>query len=121
MTMNHSYYNFSFLRISAHSPKLEVADVEYNTKQIIEHLSFAQKEKCDIALFPELCLSGYTCADLFYQTALLEACEKALEKIIEATLKKKISCIVGLPVKKRGRLYNTAAFISGGNLLGLDS
>ncbi len=108
-----------FLRVTVHSPPLEVANVNYNINNIVEHLKIASNKQSKIALFPELCISGYTCGDLFYQKNLLDACKKGLKIISKVSAKTNMTCIVGLPIELKGRLYNVAAFISQGNLLGL--
>ena len=96
-----------------------MANVRHNVDKIKEHLGVASEHQADIALFPELCLSGYTCADLFYQKKLLNECEDALREVAEASQKYQLSCAVGLPFFVDGRLYNTAAFISHGDIVGL--
>jgi NAD+ synthase (glutamine-hydrolysing) len=76
-------------------------------------------DKCQLILFPELCLTGYTCADLFYQSLLLSKAQRALIQVADETAKLDIVAIVGLPVEIGGRLYNCAAFLNGGRILGI--
>ncbi len=109
----------TFLRVSVHSPPLRIGNVAYNVDHIIQHISTAHQKKSMIAVFPELCLSGYTCGDLFYQTALIEECYKGLSRILEVSKKKQITCIVGMPLAHENRLYNVACIINQGNLVGI--
>ena len=111
--------DYGYLRVAVHSPAVKVADVPYNTAQIIMDLQRAKKKSADISLFPELSLTAYTCQDLFYHSTLLQATQVGLKEIIVESKKLKYTCIVGLPVKHRGYLYNCAAMISRGALLGL--
>ena len=71
-----------FVRVGAVVPKLEVADTEFNCNEIIKQIEIASNNKIQIAVFPELCVTGYTCQDLFEQDTLLEEAEKALNKIL---------------------------------------
>ena len=112
-------FDKQFLRVSVHSPQLEVANVNYNTERILEHLELAQKQNCDLSVFPELSICGYTCSDLFYQSKLLEECESALKKIAQSTALKKMSCIVGIPIRHRNKTYNCAIFIGGSKIIGV--
>ena len=111
--------NKQFLRVSVHSPQLEVTNTRYNTDQIIKHLDLVKKKDCDLSVFPELSICGYTCADLFYQSRLLEECISALNRIARSAPLKKTACIVGLPILHRNRAYNCAAFISRSRILGI--
>ncbi len=106
-----------FLKIAAVTPKIKVADPEYNADEIIRLLEEAEKSGARIAVFPELCLSGYTCADLFLQDILLRSCEEQLIRIVEETDDFDILSFIGLPVEKDGKLYNAAAVIHQGNVL----
>ena len=106
-----------FLKIAAVTPKIKVADPEYNADEIIRLLEEAEKSGARIAVFPELCLSGYTCADLFLQDILLRSCEEQLIRIVEETGDFDILSFIGLPVEKDGKLYNAAAVIHQGNVL----
>ena len=106
-----------FLKIAAVTPKIKVADPEYNADEIIRLLEEAEKSGARIAVFPELCLSGYTFADLFLQDLLLRSCEEQLIRIVEETDDFDILSFIGLPVEKDGKLYNAAAVIHQGNVL----
>jgi NAD+ synthase (glutamine-hydrolysing) len=113
--------NIGLVRIIAATPKLKVANTDYNTSEIIEGMKFAASKKTNagIILFPELCITGYTCADLFYQTHLYEKNLEGLQTIIEASMALDIVTIVGFYLKLQGNLYNCAALIQNGKLKGI--
>ena len=108
-----------FIKVAAATPELAVADCTFNTEQIILLMKKAQEQGSAIIVFPELCVTGYCCSDLFSQDRLLEAAESSLIKIIKAS--KGISALVfiGLPVQVCGKLFNCAAAVQNGKLLGL--
>ena len=108
-----------FLRVASATPKIRVADCEYNASAIIAQAKEAAGRGASMIVFPELCITGYTCQDLFLQRSLLKAAEKALARIIEETKQLEAVIIVGLPVTELGKLYNCAAVICKGELLGL--
>lgn len=116
-----SMSNIGLVRVIAASPKLKVANTDYNTAQIIDAMKWADSEKANagIVLFPELCITGYTCADLFYQTHLYEKNLEGLQTIIQASSDLNIGTIVGFYLKIKGNLYNCAAFIQKGKLKGI--
>ncbi len=110
-----------FVRAAAASPKLKVADVKFNAQEILKELKRLAGEKTEIAVFPELSLSGYTCGDLFFDGALLSAARSAAFYLAEEANKfaPNLLFFVGLPVEKGGKLYNCAAAICGGKILAL--
>ncbi|MDE5721265.1 MAG: NAD(+) synthase [Clostridia bacterium] len=110
---------YGFVKVCAATPEIKVADVEFNTKQIIKAIKESAKNGSQLTVFPELCLCGYTCGDLFNQTALITACEKALKEIGENTSELKTLIFVGAPIKAFGKLYNCAVAINGGKILGV--
>ncbi|MBI3259265.1 MAG: NAD(+) synthase [Ignavibacteriae bacterium] len=107
------------VRVGVCSPELRVADVEFNTQKIIEALDLAVQKECAVIVFPELGITGYTCADLFFQPSLLQTAKDSLVTISNHLETSGNSAIVGLPIAVGGILYNAAAFISGGNILGI--
>ncbi|HOG45702.1 MAG TPA: NAD(+) synthase [Anaerolineae bacterium] len=111
--------SLGYLRVAAVSPELRVADVRFNARAIISALQGAAAHGCRLALFPELCLTGYSCADLFGQALLREAALAALVEVAEATARLGIAAVVGLPFEVGGRLFNCAAFLAEGQVLGL--
>lgn len=108
-----------FLRTACATPHIKVADCTYNAEKIIEMAQTAVNSGASLVVFPELCITGYTCSDLFLQRTLLVSAEKALESIIENTKSLDAIIIVGLPVRYSSALYNCAAVLSKGKLLGL--
>jgi len=108
-----------FVRVGAIVPKLKVADTEFNCNEIIKQIEIASNNKIQIAVFPELCITGYTCQDLFEQDILLEEAEKSLDKILEYTNNLDIICIIGMPIKAENQLFNTAVVIQKGRILGI--
>lgn len=108
-----------FLRVAAATPKIKVADCEYNGEQIIDLIQTAAKKKVKVLVFPELCITGYTCSDLFEQDVLLSSAAEALLKICGATRGKDMLVLVGLPFEWDGRLYNAAAVLLDGEILGI--
>ncbi len=110
---------YGFLRCAAVSPALRVADCTYNVQAVIAEMQQAKADGVRLLCLPELCLTGYTCSDLFLQQTLYEGAEKALIQILEASRGLNMVVLVGLPVQAGGKLYNCAAVLCGGRLLGL--
>ena len=108
----------NFIRVAAATPEIKVADVEFNKEQIMACVKNAVECQAKIIVLPELCLTGYTCNDLFLQTPLLEAAKRALAELISYSVDKKILMVVGLPYEVRNRLYNVAAMIYEGKAVG---
>ena len=108
-----------FLRTAAATPKIRVADPQYNAKQIIELMEQGESRGVKVMVFPELCLTGYTLFGSFLQASLLESVKRELKHIVEASKKLHMIAFVGLPWEHEGKLYNAAAAISGGRILGL--
>jgi NAD+ synthase (glutamine-hydrolysing) len=117
--MKDSLLSLGFLRSAVISPELHVADVDFNTHQIISALREISTQSCRLAVFPELCLTGYSCADLFFQSLLLSRARSSLLDIARAGDASGIAAIVGLPLEVNGRIYNCAAFMHGGQILGI--
>ena len=108
-----------FLKAAALSPALRVADCTYNTQQIIHTLRDAAARGVKLAVFPEFCLTGYTCGDLFLQRTLQQGALDGLQAVLEASRTLDTVALVGLPLLVRGKLYNCAAVLCRGQLLGL--
>ena len=100
-------------------PSVRVADCEYNLQQIENIIAMAEGRGVEVAVFPELCVTGYTCQDLFRQSLLLERAEESLLKLLDFTRNLDIISIVGLPVAVGDVLLNCAAVVQRGSLLGL--
>ena len=110
---------YGFVKVAAAVPTVKVADVEYNLQQIESLIAQAEGRGIEMMVFPELCLTGYTCQDLFKEQLLLDRAESAVIALLDFTRKLDIISIIGLPVVVNGLLYNCAAIIQGGQLLGL--
>ncbi len=110
-----------FIKVAAATPKIRVADPRYNAEQIFTLMRQADRQGVRVLCFPELCLTGYTCADLFLQDTLLRGAEEGLATILEATKNLDLVAAVGLPVRNPwdNKLYNCAAVIQNGEILGL--
>ncbi len=114
-----SQKDYGYIRVAAASPRVYLADTERNKAEIIRIAEEAAKNEASVVVFPELCVTGYTCADLFSQRRLLEAAEKAVEDIAGAGLPSGLLIAMGAPVRHAGRLYNCAILIKGGKILGI--
>lgn len=112
-------YKHGFARVAAASPELRVADCPYNADRILDVIRQAAERQVEYLVLPELCLTGYTCADLFLQRQLLDGALDALRRITEGTAGHSLIVIVGLPVDIKGRLFNCAAVLQNGRILGL--
>ena len=110
-----------FITVAAGTPKIRVADCRYNAEQIFTLMREADKQGVKVLALPELCLTGYTCGDLFLQDTLLNGAEEGLKTILEATKHLDLVAAVGLPVRDKwnNKLYNCAAVIQKGEILGL--
>ncbi|AIQ70085.1 NAD(+) synthase [Paenibacillus graminis] len=111
--------NFGFARVAAASPELRVADCGYNAAQIMDVIGQADEKQVEYLVLPELSITGYTCGDLFLQPVLQEAALAALQKIAAATKGRNLIVIAGLPVSIKSRLFNCAAVLQQGTILGL--
>ena len=107
-----------FVKVAAATPDIRVADVEFNTQNIINVMEEAQKNGAKILVFPELCVTGYTCSDLFDHSVLLKASRKALLEIAENTSDKDMLVFVGAPLEVNGKPYNVAAAMNQGEIIG---
>ena len=105
------------IQVATAIPKIKVGDVTYNTEQIMEIIK--ELSDCGVIVFPELSVTGYTCADLFLSDLLLQSAVSALAVIAEATRDSENLVIVGVPIRFRNSLYNCAAIISCGEVKGL--
>jgi NAD+ synthase (glutamine-hydrolysing) len=108
---------FGFYRFACVSPVLKVADTAYNTEEIIRSAKIAASNGAAFVVFPELCITGYTCSDLFHQELLLQNSTRSLMQIAEALKDSDAVIAVGLPLRIFGRLYNCAAFVQRGRVV----
>ncbi len=111
--------NFGFIKTATALPDCRIADCRYNADRIIEQLLDADRQQIELIVFPELCITGYTCGDLFGQKLLQEEAEQALGRIVDATRETQLLAIVGCPLAQGNRLFNTAVVIGRGTIYGV--
>jgi NAD+ synthase (glutamine-hydrolysing) len=112
-------YSHGFARVAVATPVVRVGDPQYNLEATVELMREAAREKAVLAVFPELGLSAYTCDDLFHQQALIDGAEQALAGLLKESRKLPVAALVGLPVALDGLLYNCAALLCQGRLVGV--
>lgn len=110
--------NHGFLKVAAASPKVKVADCTFNTQEITQTMQLAHQKEVAILVFPELCITAYTCADLFLQQTLISNALVALKEVVDASATIDSIAIVGLPLSINNALYNVAAVVNRGHILG---
>ena len=108
-----------FIKVAAGTPEIRVADCTYNAQQCLTLMRQAAEQGVKVLCLPELCLTGYTCGDLFLQESLLQGAEDALAHIIRETKDLDLVTALGVPVRYHGKLFNCAAVLCRGELLGL--
>ena len=110
---------YGFVKTAALTPSIRVADCAYNARQIIEVLRAAAAAGAEIACLPELCITGYTCGDLFFQPVLQQGARDALADVLRDTAGLPLLFVLGLPLTHGGKLYNCAAVCQNGRVLGV--
>ncbi|MBQ2208590.1 MAG: NAD(+) synthase [Prevotella sp.] len=110
---------YGFIKVAAAVPAVKVADVAFNILEMEKLIAMADDEHVEVVCFPELCITGYTCQDLFKEQLLLSKAEEGLLMLLDFTRKLDVICVVGLPVLAEGLLLNCAAVIQHGNILGI--
>lgn len=111
------FMNYGFIKITAVSPEVSIGDVKINTDRMIDCLHKAAAQDTKVLVFPELSITGYTCADLFFSNRLLRDVEEGLQKLKEASVQYDTLCLVGAPVEVHNRLYNCAVALQRGKIL----
>lgn len=106
-----------FVKVAAVTPEMKVADVAYNADMIMKAMDEAEERKVKLVVFPELCITGATCQDLFFQSVLLDSAKEQLERIIKHSERMDAVFFIGLPLEWNQKLYNVAAAIRAGKLL----
>ena len=109
---------YGFIKVAAATPSIRVADCEYNAAQILKTIVRARDAQAKLLVLPELCLTGYTCGDLFLQNTLLHGVFTALEEIRKATAGHDMLVAVGAPLINHQKLYNCAVVFCNGRILG---
>lgn len=110
---------FDFFRIACVVPKVFVGDTNANTNEIIKKMSEASQKGVDLAVFPELCTTGYTCGDLFFQSTLIKGAYKAIVRIVRESKLCKNTVVIGAPIEISGSLYNCGIVIADGKIQGI--
>ena len=108
-----------FIKVAAGTPKIRVGDCRYNAEAIFTLMREAEERGVRVLCLPELCLTGYTCGDLFHQKTLLAGAEEGLSTILAATRNLDMLTAVGMPVPFKNKLYNCAVVIHRGEILGV--
>ena len=108
-----------FIRAACASPELKVADCAFNAEKMAEAIGDAAAKGVRLLVFPELSLTGYTCGDLFSQRVLLEGAQQGLRRLLAASVGLETVIVAGLPVSAFNKLYNCAAVLQNGRLLGV--
>ncbi len=109
---------YGFIKVAAATPQVQVADVAFNQQKTLEMMQEAERRGVRLVVFPELGLTAYTCGDLFFQTALLDQAKAAVCRLAKATAEMELLAVVGLPLAIGDKIYNAAAFLQGGRILG---
>ena len=111
--------HLGLIRVAAAMPRVHVADPAANAREILDLCKELAKQHPSVVVFPELCVTGYTCADLFGQNRLLADAETAVAEIVAASARLESMVVVGAPVRHAGRLFNCAVAARGGRILGI--
>ncbi|GHT82675.1 NAD(+) synthase [Bacteroidia bacterium] len=109
---------YGLVRLAAAVPQLRVADCHYNVKEIARLVEQAEREQVQVLCFPELCITGYTCGDLFFQSYLQQQACNALATLQQQTQNNSVAIVVGMPLYVGNRLFNTAVVLQNGRILG---
>ena len=108
-----------FVKVAAGTPHIRVGNCAYNAAWILEMIGRAAQEGVRVLTLPELCLTGYTCSDLFLHDALLDSAERALVELAEKTRGRDMLIALGAPLRYEGKLYNCAVVLHNGDILGV--
>ena len=108
-----------FLKVAVGTPSIRVADCRYNAQQIIALIMRAERDGAQLLAMPELCITGYTCGDLFMQDALQRGTLDALSEILTASRESELLFVIGMPLTVRNSLFNCAGVIQHGTILGV--
>lgn len=110
---------YGFVKVAAATPEIKVADCPYNTNAVLTLWRQAEAQGCQLVVFPELVLTGYTCSDLFLQPVLLNGCLEGLQTLLEASKAMQSVAVVGAPLVHEGKLFNCAIVLQQGEVLGI--
>jgi NAD+ synthase (glutamine-hydrolysing) len=110
---------YDFIKVAAITPDIKLANPQANAIEIVNLISQAQSLGAELIVFPEMCISGYTCGELFLSETLIQACLKAIDHILKASIKNKALIFVGAPLLFKSKLYSCAIAIQKGKILGI--
>ena len=110
---------YGFIKVAAAVPTVQVADCQYNLRQMESLIAQAEGQGVEVIVFPELSMTGYTCQDLFRQELLLQASETAIFQLLDFTRKLHVICIIGIPLAVGDLLLNCAVVIQSGQVMGI--
>ena len=110
---------YGLIKVAAAVPAVKVADIEYNVKEIERLIALAEGQGVEVLCFPELCMTGYSCQDLFKEQLLLTKAEEGLIDLMDFTRKLDVISVIGMPVLVGGLLLNCAVVLQGGTILGV--
>ena len=111
--------DYGFIRVAAAVPVVSLADPEKNVERICSLMDKAEKKRVSLLVFPELCVTGYSCADLFRENLLIDAAEEAVAEIVSHSFGGSMATVVGAPIRLNGHLYNCAVVIYDGHIHGI--
>ena len=111
--------DYHFLKVCTVTPKMRLADCTYNIKEIIKTMKEAAQNGASLAVYPELCVTGYSCGDLFYQVNLIEEVECGIVTLLKETQDLELVAVIGVPITVGNGLYNTAIIINKGKIIGI--
>ena len=110
---------YGFIRVASATPEIKVADCDYNSNTVLDLWKKADQKGCQLVVFPELVLTGYTCGDLFLQPVLLQGVLQSIQKLLIASTQLSSTAVVGAPILQNGKLYNCAIVLQAGEVLGI--
>ena len=110
---------YGFIKVAAAVPTVQVADCQYNLRQMESLIAQAEGQGVEVIVFPELSMTGYTCQDLFRQELLIQASETAIFQLLDFTRKLHVICIIGIPLAVGDLLLNCAVVIQSGQVMGI--
>ena len=110
------FEQFGYIRVAAASPRVKVADIEFNKAEIIRLVDEAESKAVSLLVFPEMGITGYTCGDLFCTNLLIERAEAAVAAIRDHSRGKAVTVVLGAPVRYNDKLYNCAVVIRNGGI-----
>lgn len=111
--------NYGFIKVAAAIPRVKVADITFNTQQIENMMILANAKNVEVITFPELCVTAYSCQDLFHQQILLEEVESAVLRLLEISRNLSLIAIIGIPLTYNSLVFNCAIVIQGGHIIGI--